>query len=161
MSAPAARWSVPEAIAARSRWADCPALDELLASPWRQALGVWRDRDGYTSHVTGWRWTLQGAASERGGLVVSNDRLELGGRAVISDLELARCLAAVELGRLDQLGLARLLRRRQSSGQAIGWVDASGLPGAVEESDRAGLTTTLGDALAALGLQLVRVEVRP
>lgn len=160
MTAPA-RWSVPEAIAARSRWVECSTAD-LLASPWRHALGVWRDRDGgYTSHVTGWRWTLQGAASERGGLIVSNDRLELGGRTAISDLELTRCLAAVELGRLDQLGLARLLRRRQSSGQAIGWVDASGLPGAQDEGDRAGRTTTLADALSALGLTLVRVEVRP
>lgn len=154
--------TMPELVAARARWVEC-SREDLLASPWRHALGVWADRDGgYTSHVTGWRWTLHGAASERGGLVASNDRLERGSRAVLSDVELARCLAALELGRLDQLGFARVLRRRQASGTAIGWADASdGLIGTLQESHRAGMTMRLDDALAALGLTLVKVEVRP
>lgn len=153
--------SIPEAIAARHRWTACPA-QELLASPWRHALGVWWDGASYTSHPHGWRWTLQGAASERGGLVVSNDHLERGSRAVLSDLELAHCLAALELGRCDQLAFARLLRRRQSSGTPIGWAGASdGLVGATAEGHRTGTRMHLEDGLGSLGLTLVKVEVRP
>lgn len=162
MSRSALNIPVPEIIRQRDRWEECPR-DELLESPWRHALGVWWTpiESTYSTHPHGWRWTLHGAGSERGGLFVTNDRLELVGNP-LRDLEAAHVFAAVELERLDQLGLARVLRRRQQSGTHIGWAEVSGgLVGAEHEARATGRRARLSEVLAALGLTLARVEVRP
>ena len=138
------------------QWQECNA-EELLTSPWRDALGVWPVKDGITSFPLCWRWTLTHGPRDAP-LYVTNDECLWHAASTIRDVELAHLLEAGELLRFNG-SLLEVLRRRGRGGY-ITWHMASGADSR-DEADRCGRRFTLREALAALGLTLRKVEVRP
>ena len=138
------------------KWDECDP-EELLASPWRDALGVWPTKEGVTTMPLAWRWTLA-YGPKASPLFVTNDQRVWHLASTIQDQELAHLLEAAELLRLNGT-LLDVLKRRGRGGY-ISWHMASGADER-DEADRCGRRFTLREALKALGLELRKVEVRP
>lgn len=138
------------------QWDECDP-EELLRSPWRDALGVWPTKEGASSWPKCWRMTLV-HGPRNAFLHVTNDLRLQGAPSTMSDVELVHLLEAVELLRLNGT-LLDILRRRGPNG-FISWHMASGADER-DEADRCGRRFTLRQALKALGLELRKVEVRP
>lgn len=123
---------------------------ELLASPWRHALGVWPVKGGgSTTHPLRWRWELVVNGAR---LFVTNDPGHVGARC-LADHELACVLEAAEQAQIDARGLVEVLRRR---GQ--GAITRASVY--VTNGDKCGQHVTLGAVLKRLRVELVKAEVR-
>lgn len=150
-------------VAGLRQWEECSAR-ELLSSPWRDALGVWPIKGGFSTHPLHWRWTLRYLASgdksgaAYGALLVTNDPHAWSSGSTIQDVELAHLLEAGELDRLGSTQVMSVLKRRGRGGH-ITWQMASGLEGRVE-ADQCGRRFNLHHALLKVGLELHHAEVR-
>lgn len=152
--------TMPELIAARDRWEACDA-GELLASPWRTALGVWWvPHEGYSTHPRGWRWIVALSSTQR--ITITNDRLEQAANAkALRDVELGYLLAAAELEQIERRELVSIVQRREASGTAIGAQAARLGAMTLQRVLTTGKRQRLAASFESLGLALERVEVRP
>lgn len=144
-------------------------LADLLVSRWPDALGLSCDERGRVhGHPVAWRlWTRMPGKPKAPPIVVCVDLAHVvGDRCVaFTDVEVAMLFAASEEGHCDAERLVEIARARQTAmGEArvsrLRWLDVCELAGVRWQDALVRSRRSLGVALAALGLEAVRVEAR-
>lgn len=149
-------------------WEECSLADSLVVS-WPTTLGVVRWNERVVVHPVPWRLWLRMPARPKAPPVVVTRRAEdvHGERCVVlTDIEMTLVLAALEEGHCGPERFVDVLRARQTEMaerrvRPLRWSDVCELGGVDPWKVVAGpKCMSLGVALAKLGLEAVRIEVR-
>lgn len=149
-------------------WHECTLADVLVA-PWPAALGLSLDARGRVhGHPVAWRlWTRMPNKPKAPPIVVCVDlRLVVGDRCVaFTDVEAGMLFALTEEGHCDAERLFAIARERhaamgESRVRPLRWLELCELAGVTWTDALERSKCSLGVALARLGLEAVRLEVR-
>lgn len=149
-------------------WHEC-TLAELVVARWPDALGLSVDANGRLhGHPVAWRlWTRMPSKPKAPPIVVCVELAHVvGDRCVaFTDVEAGMLFAASEEGHCDAERLVELARVRQAAmGESrvvrLRWGDVCELAGVTWTDALVRSPRSLGVALAALGLEAVRIEAR-
>lgn len=144
-------------------------LADLLVTRWPDALGVARDANGKLhGYPVPWRlWTRMPSRPKAPPIAIARRVDDLVGERCVAfgDVEAALLFVASEEGHCDQERLIAIARERQAAMgerrvRPLRWLDLCELAGVDPWQVAARSRRSLGVALAVLGLEAVRLEVR-
>lgn len=153
------------------RWEECSLADSLVAS-WPTTLGVSQWGGKLIGHPVPWRlWARFPSHPKAPPIVVTRSLDDVRGErcVALTDVEASLVFAALDEGAMTQERFVELVRARQvAMGEQrvrpLRWLDVCELAGVdpwrvvARELEKG--RTSLGVALARLGLEAVRLEVR-